>query len=286
MMKGIITRIITPAREDMAGSMRPPDCLLRLRSAVFAIMVTLLSLSNTPVCGQEAYDPLDDFSKANSLYTDRNFQEAILIYERIVEFGFHSAELYYNLGNAYYRANNIPSAILNYERAALLSPSDEDIRANLVLARTKVRDRIEELPGFFLNRWWQQARVLLNAAQWASLSVATFLLTLALLTVFLISSSSRIKKLYFWLAVSVFMVSVSSFSLGLDQRNYSKNHNTAIIFSPVVSVKSSPDANSADLFVTHAGTKVRVEESIGEWRSVRLSDGNKGWLHKDAIEMI
>ena len=249
-------------------------------------MVMLLSLVTPRVCGQEPYEPLDEFSKANSLYTEKNFEEAILIYESIIEIGFHSAELYYNLGNAYYRVNILPSAILNYERAALLSPSDEDVRANLALARTRVRDRIEELPGFFLNHWWQQARVLLNAVHWAFLSVATFLLTLALLTIFLISSSFRIKKLFFWLAVSVFLVSVSSFSLGLDQRNYSKNHNTAIIFSPVVSVKSSPDANSADLFVTHAGTKVRVEERIGEWCSVRLSDGKKGWLHKDAIEMI
>jgi tetratricopeptide (TPR) repeat protein len=228
----------------------------------------------------------DEFSRANRLYTEGSFKEAILIYHQIINSGYHSAELYYNLGNAYYRSGQVPAAILNYERAALLAPGDEDIRFNLLLARTNVRDRIEELPDFFLNRWWKGARDMLGAGEWAAVSVVSFTVSLVFLAVFLMSFSVVVKKIFFWLAVTVFFWAIMSFSFGLDQRNHLKNQNTAIVFSPVVPVKSSPDINSTDLFFIHEGTKVWVEDSLGDWRAIRLSDGNKGWLQKMAIEMI
>jgi tetratricopeptide (TPR) repeat protein len=234
--------------------------------------------------GQDNQDVI--FRKANQLYSEGNYEEAVDLYNYILASGYHSASIYYNLGNAFYRSGKIPSAILNYERALLLAPGDEDIRFNLDLARVQIRDRIEEVPDFFINRWWKGARDTLNFRSWAIVSAVTFITTLIFLTVFLLVSKVIMKKLFFWLAVSLFFISVISFTVGLDQRNYVKNHNSAIIFSPVVSVKSSPDFNSADLFVLHEGTKVSVEDSIGDWRAVRLSDGNKGWLHKDGLEMI
>lgn len=226
------------------------------------------------------------FIRANELYRDAKYEEAIMIYEQIMESGYHSADLYFNLGNAYYRSNKVPRAILNYERAALLSPGDDDIQFNIELSRMHVRDRIEKLPEFFLNRWWKGLRDSLSIGAWATLSIGTFIISLVLVSIFLMSSSAGIKRLFFWLAVIFMFTSLFSFSLGLDQRNHIRNHNSAIVFSPVVSVKSSPDLNSTDLFIIHEGTKVWVEDSIGEWRSVRLSDGNMGWLSRDAIEMI
>jgi tetratricopeptide (TPR) repeat protein len=226
------------------------------------------------------------FQKANQLYSEGIYDEAVDLYYSILASGYHSASIYYNLGNAYYRSGKIPNAILNYERALLLAPGDEDIRFNLDLAREQIRDRIEVVPDFFINRWWKGARDILNFRSWAIISAGTFITTLIYLTVFLLVSKLFLKKLFFWCAVSLFLISVISFTVGLDQRNYVKNHSSAIIFSPVVSVKSSPDINSADLFVLHEGTKVSVEDSIGDWRAVRLSDGNKGWLHKDGLEMI
>lgn len=231
--------------------------------------------------------PVDEaFNHANALYLDGKFEEAAEIYTGILSSGYHSAELYFNLGNAYYRSNKIPSAILNYERAALLSPSSEDIRVNLELARLHTRDRIEELPGFFLNNWWRSARNLTGVSQWSYMSIAAFVLFLVLVSGFLISRSVLVKKLAFWTGIALFVISVLSFALGLDRRNYIRNHSSAVVFTPFVSVKSSPDLNSADLFVIHEGTKVTVEDSLGVWRAIRLSDGNKGWLQKDAIEMI
>lgn len=232
------------------------------------------------------YDPEVGFRLANQLYTERSFEEAITIYKKIVSTGYHSAGLYYNLGNAYYRSNNIPAAILNYERASLLAPGDEDISFNLELARTHVRDRIETLPRFFLNRWWTEVRDLLSAERWAVLSVVSFIVTLIMLAGFFISSTVGIKKLFFWFSICLFIISVLGFVLGLDQRNNLRDHETAIIFSPVVSVKSSPDINSSDLFVIHEGTKVWVNDSIGDWLSVKLSDGNTGWVQKETLEMI
>lgn len=231
-------------------------------------------------------DPSEIFSYANDLYIQGEFEKASDVYEKIISSGYHSPEIYYNLGNAYYRSNKIPSAILNYERAALLAPADEDIKFNLELARMRTRDRIEELPEFFLSSWWKSARDFFSAGQWASISVAAFIVFLVFISGFLVSPSAVTRKAFFWSGIILFMVSVLSFSFGLDQRNYLRNHDTAIVFSPVLPVKSSPDINSADLFIIHEGTRVRVEDSIGHWRAVRLSDGNKGWVQKDAIEMI
>lgn len=230
--------------------------------------------------------PEVEFRQANQLYTEGNFEEAISLYEKIINTGYHSAPLYYNLGNAYYRSNNIPAAILNYERALLLSPGDEDISFNLELARTHVRDRIETLPRFFMNRWWTEVRDLLSAERWATLSVVSFIAALFMLAGFFVASTPGIRKLFFWFSICVFIISVFGFALGLDQRNNLRNHDSAIIFSPVVSVKSSPDNNSSDLFVVHEGTKVWVNDSIGDWLSVELSDGNTGWVKKEALEMI
>ncbi len=226
------------------------------------------------------------FSLANDLYIQGEYDEAAGIYEQIISSGHHSADLLYNLGNTYYRLNRIPQAILYYERAALLAPSDEDIRFNLELAYMRTKDRIEELPVFFINRWWNSARGLMNFGDWAAISIISFIGFLILISFFLISRSVAFKKAFFWTGVTLFFISVSSFSLGLDQRNYLRNHNTAIVFAPVLQVKSSPDINSAGLFIIHAGTKVHVEDSLGNWRAVRISDGNKGWVKREAIEMI
>ncbi len=230
--------------------------------------------------------PDEAFALANELYLEGRFEDAILVYEQIIKSGLHSPELYYNLGNAWYRSNRIPHAILNYERAALLSPGDDDIRFNLELARSHLRDRIEELPGFFLNRWWRGVRDIMSTPGWAVLSISAFTGMLVFMAVFLMVSSKTIKQIFFWFSILIFLVSVLSFSLGLDQRNYIKNYNGAIVFAQSVSVKSSPDVNSTDLFIIHEGTKVWVEETIGDWYAVRLSDGNKGWLKKETVKVI
>ncbi len=230
--------------------------------------------------------PEEAFALANELFIEGRFEEAVLVYEHIINSGYHSPDLYYNLGNAWYRSNRISPAILNYERAALLAPGDDDIRFNLELARSHLRDRIEELPGFFLNRWWKGVRDIMSLGGWAKLSISAFTGMLAFLAIFLMASSRTVKKLFFWLSLLMFLVSALSFSLGLDQRNYMRNYNGAIVFAQSVSVKSSPDINSADLFIIHEGAKVWVEESIGDWYAVRLSDGNKGWLKKETVEMI
>jgi len=232
------------------------------------------------------FDPDEAFLTANELYIEGKYEEAIGLYGDIAASGYQSPALFYNLGNAYYRSNKIPQAILNYERAALLSPGDEDISFNLELSRTFVRDRIEELPDFFLSRLWNGVRDKISAGAWAGISVILFISSLVFMAVFLISPTAGMKKAFFWLAIIFFLSFVMSYAFGLDQRNHLRDHSTAIVFSPVVSVKSSPDMGSADLFVIHEGTKVWVEDSIGDWRAVRLADGNKGWLLRNVIEMI
>ncbi|TVR73274.1 MAG: tetratricopeptide repeat protein [Marinilabiliales bacterium] len=256
---------------------------------IIALFIFFITGVGYAFCEEEPSAPATPnvlFDMANNLYVEGRFEEAIQVYEQIAEADYRSPELYYNLGNACYRSNRIPAAILNYERALLLAPGDDDIRFNLELARMHVRDRIEELPGFFLNRWWTGARDLFGIRTWALLSVSAFIVMLVLLLGFLMSSSVTLKKLLFWLSVPALLISLMSFIFGLDRRNHVRNYNGAIVFAPAVSVKSSPDAHSTDLFIIHEGTKVYVEDALGEWYSVRLADGNKGWLRQEAVERI
>jgi len=210
---------------------------------------------------------------ANDSYTKGNFEQAINDYEAVIEAGKESAELYYNLGNAYFKIKNLPAAILNYERAYLLSPEDEDIIYNLELSRTLVVDKIERIPEFFLTKWKKQIAGWFSIDGWGYLSISLFLLCLISLSFYLFSYSVFLKKLNFGLGILFFAGSVLGFSYGRSQLNIKENHNTAIIFSPSVTVRSSPDESGSELFYLHEGTKVHVEDELGDWREVKIEDG-------------
>lgn len=233
-----------------------------------------------------AQDPQDLLVQGNNSYLEGNYEEAINSYETVLDSGYEAAELYYNLGNAYFKSHKITSALLFYERAHLLAPNDEDINYNLELAKTFVVDKIDVLPQFFLTQWHVKMVRLLNSDSWAVISIIGFILFLCLFSLYLFLNVYWIKKLSFWFGIIALFVAVSAFLFSYHHKKITYAHDNAIIFSPAVTVKSSPDDSGTDLFLIHEGTKVHVEDTLGNWSEIKLADGNKGWLPSITIVKI
>ena len=224
--------------------------------------------------------------KADQQYASQQYEKAIKIYQEILNSDKESASLYYNLGNAYYKAGQITKAILNYERAKLLAPNDEDIQFNLDLANQHVVDNISPLPKVFFVRWWNSLANKFSADGWAKISVITFILTLILAGFFFLSRSISIKRLSFWVGILIVAISIFSFNFAARQKNRMTSHNFAIITQPSVTVKSSPSDSGTDLFLIHEGLKVEIKDQLGSWKEIRLADGNQGWLPASSLEKI
>jgi tetratricopeptide (TPR) repeat protein len=251
------------------------------RNILFFLSLLLL---NTEAISQNSKD--QNFRIGIENYSAGNYNEALRLWTEIYITGYRSAELAYNIGNANYKLNNIPDAILFYERAYLLKPTDEDIKYNLQIARTLVIDKFEEIPELFFLRWYDLLSLLLTSNMWATTSLVTFLLFLLMLSLYLYSSRYRYKVIGFWLAVSLLFISMLTLSFSARNRSMIYNSNKAILFCPVVHGKSSPDDSGTDLFVLHEGTKVSVEDEVGDWFEIRLSDGNKGWIQSNCLQKI
>jgi tetratricopeptide (TPR) repeat protein len=254
---------------------------LIIKSILVLVLVSSVLLN---AFGQETKD--DKYKIAVDKYSNGNYPEALKIWTEIYNTGYRSAELAYNIGNGYFKLNDVPGAILFYERANLLNPADEDINYNLQIARSLVTDKFEEIPELFFIKWFNFISLLLRTNSWALISLITFILFLLLISLYIYSSRYRFKVLGFWFALFFLTISVSSLSFSIRNKNLVYNSKKAVIFNPLVSGKSSPDNSGTDLFVLHEGTKVSVEDEVGEWLEIRLSDGNKGWVPADCLEII
>lgn len=230
--------------------------------------------------------PESKFTTGTELYSEGKYSEALDIWLEIYDTGLRSSELNYNIASAYFKLNNIPGSILFYERALLLDPANEDSRYNLQIARTMVVDKFVEIPELFFISWFNFISLILNTNLWAGLSVACFVIFLLSFSIYIYSSRYRQKVIGFWLALVFLLLSISSLSFSLRNRSLVLNNREAIIFSPAINGKSSPDESGTDLFVLHEGTKVTVEDEVGGWYEIRLSDGNKGWVPSDCLRKL
>jgi tetratricopeptide (TPR) repeat protein len=228
----------------------------------------------------------DKFYQGVTYFTAGTYKEALQTWTEIYNTGYRSANLEYNIGNAYFKLNNIPSAILFYERALLLKPADEDITYNLLVARTLIIDRFQEIPELFFVRWYNFISLFFSTNTWAKVSLASFIIFLLSLSLYIYSSRHNQKIIGFWFAVFFMFLSASSLAFSIRNKSLVYDSHKAIISSPVVSGKSSPDKSGTDLFVLHEGTKVTIEDSVGEWLEIRLSDGNKGWVPVNSLISI
>ncbi|MCD7976305.1 MAG: tetratricopeptide repeat protein [Tannerellaceae bacterium] len=224
--------------------------------------------------------------EAEVAYTKEDYQTAIQLYEEILSTYGESAPVYYNLGNAYYKAGEVAPAILNYERALLLEPGDADIRFNLQMARQRAVDKIEPLGTFFLTRWFKNLENMGGADSWARLGIGSFILFLGCLLLFFFSRWIRLKKIGFYLGFIFLIITIFANIFGYNQKYELVHRDSAIVFSPTVTVKSSPDASGNDLFILHEGTKVHIKSTLGEWKEIELEDGHVGWMPGKDMKVI
>ena len=229
---------------------------------------------------------LERWDAGNKAYIDGNYEKAAEEYVAILNGGEYSAELYYNLANAYFKQNAVGKAILYYNKALRMAPSQEDIRHNLAIAEAQTKDRIVVIPEFFLNRWMRIVRNSMSCMVWSLLSLVALALVLSFGLIFLLASRVKLRKTGFYCALCAGVLLVVTISFAASSRNDMLTHEEAVVMSSAISVKSSPDRSAVDLFVLHEGTKVRVEAEMDEWCEVVIADGKKGWTERKNIEEI
>lgn len=223
----------------------------------------------------------------DSAYAKGDYQAAIEAYKAILADNSVSPEIYYNLGNAYYKASEIGKAILNYERALLLDPSDEDIRFNLELAQSKAVDKVDDGFKLFLTEWIEALVNVASMETWAVIAIVTFVVMLIALLLLFFGKSIALRKASMW--CSIIMLIITLFANYAAMSHYSKltSREMAIIMSPTVTAKSTPDNSGTNLFEVHEGRKVRVsDDSMKEWKEIELENGTVGWVPANALEVI
>ena len=226
------------------------------------------------------------WDRGNTAYLRSDYRCAIRDYEAILNRGFRSAKLYYNLGNACFKDDRLGEAILNYRRARLLAPGDEDIRYNLSVAESRTKDRIETIPEFFFEGWMRTLRNLLSGTAWTMLSLVLLALAFLCALFYLLAGRLSLRKGGFYGMTACLALFVVATLFAAADRSETLDRRDAVVMSSAVSVKSSPDRAATDLFVLHEGTVLRTGDSLGDWTEVTIADGRKGWLESRHIETI
>lgn len=226
------------------------------------------------------------FDSANASYSKGNYEKAIERYESLISKDLVSAELYYNLGNAYYKTNEIGLAILNYERAKKLDPGSEDLITNLKLANQKTEDKIDKAPELFLTEWKNSILGLFTEKRWSILCILTFICSLILGTLFILSPARNLKKTGFFGGSILLIVAVIAFFMAAHKQRLDQSSSEAIIISPTATITGSPSEKGTKLFILHEGTKVVVTQEQSDWLEIRIANGNVGWIKSNLLQKI
>ncbi len=235
-----------------------------------------------------AYNPNPDslITKANNAYSQGLYDSALATYNNVINQGIESGELYYNMGNAYYKNNDIASAILYFEKAKKLLPNDEDINYNLHIANSMIVDKIEKVPELFYHSWWNYIYNIMDADAWTIFALISFTFLIVTMGLFIISKKRNNRKLSFYIGVIFLAITIASFALASQKYYINIEHKEAIVFTSSITIKSSPTQNSVDLFVIHDGTKVEIIDKIDNWVEIKIQNGSSGWLPIKSIKEI
>ena len=226
------------------------------------------------------------FERGNKLYAKAQYQEAIKVYKQSIANNYQSANVFFNMGNAYYRIGDMPSALLYYEKAHKLRPSDRDIDANIQLANSKIVDKMEVAPEFFLTTWCRNFFLFFSVATLSILNVFFWISAGILMIIYSFAESVSQKKAAFYSGIALFILGICSILITKKQFDYLDTNQHAIVFSTVAKVQSEPSNDSKTLFVIHSGLKVRIIESRQNWMRIKLSNGNEGWIAESNVKEI
>lgn len=248
---------------------------------IYKILIGLLI--STTVYGQQ----VDELKiEADSAYLLGNYAQAAEIYEQMLKQG-ESAEVYYNLGNAYYKSDEIAKAILNYERALLLTPNNSDLKSNLEIARAKTIDKEVQIPDIFFVAWVKTWIHSCPMYTWAIWGILTFWVMLLALCFYFFSKQILWKKIGFFTAAICLILTISCNLFAHSLKKELLIRNQAIVLSPSVTVRSTPSESGTSLFILHEGHKVEIKDnSMKEWKEIRLENDRVGWVPASSIEVI
>lgn len=223
---------------------------------------------------------------ANTAYINADYDAAIRLYDSIRVAGYTGHKLYYNLGNAWFKRNEIGRSVLYFNKALKLRPSDADTEHNLKVANTFVKDKIEKVPVFFLKNWVRELRMAVSSNGWAVLSLVFLGVAGCATLVYLLAQRIPIRKSGFYTAIVMLAFFIFAVAAGSVERRELVDSRQAIVMISAAAVKSSPEKSSKDIFVLHEGTKVHIVRTLGEWFEISIADGNKGWIQQTSIEKI
>lgn len=226
------------------------------------------------------------FDQANTLYNEGKYAEAIDKYTTILKSGKHSAELYFNLGNANYKLNNIAPSIYNYEKALQLAPNDKDIKNNIAFARNMTIDGIDVIPESGFSRLIKNITNTFSVDVWAKLSIVLVFCFVILFLIYYFAFSSLKKRLTFISSLTTLFLCCVTIVFAFHRYDLDKKNKPAIIFAQESKIKSEPNVRSDESFRLHEGTKVQVLDTIKEWKKIKLADGKTGWVLSEDIKML
>ena len=228
----------------------------------------------------------DAFEKGNRFFLKGNFQEAINNYESVLASGKQSAEIYFNLGNCYYKLHRVAPAIYNFEKALQLNPNDDEIQTNLDFAKRMTIDDIKEIPQVGFSKLLQNFASIFYYDTWAWIAIGFSFLFLISFMGYYFSSSALKKRIFFTGMFVIFIGILISVSSGISEKNRISTENSAIVFVEKASVKAKPKSSASETILLHEGTKVYVLESIANWKKIKLTDESKGWIEESAIKEL
>lgn len=252
-----------------------------MKKVLTIIVILFVYLSNA----QESFEKAA-FAKANQAYTSENYDLAIAGYEQILKTGKHSAEVYFNLGNAYYKINAIGPAIYNFEKALQLDPENTDVINNLKFANQMKIDAIEDAQVDDLESNFANYIQKLNVDEWAYFSIIIVLFTILMWILYFYAQTAGKKRLFFILCIIGILMAVTSITAAFYVKDSVNDEQYAIIFTEEFTTKEEPKENAVSSFVLHEGTKVEVTEEFNNWALIQLSNGNKAWIPLDKIKKL
>lgn len=260
--------------------MRKRKKLNLVNKLIFLIMLFVLRLSFSQTT------PEILFNKGNKAYNMADYENAISLYEQTIKMGKHSADLYYNLGNANYRLNKVAESIYYFEKAKLIKPTDKDIQTNSAFANNMTIDAIEKIPISQIDQIRNLIIEIFSFEIWAYFTITLLWIFTILFLAYLFLISSALKRIFFFCSLGFLLLFIFSFSITYSIDQNEKNKKFAILFSKQIDIWSEPNQQGDRLFVLHEGTKIQLLDNLEEWQKIRIANGSEGWIKEALFKKI
>lgn len=235
---------------------------------------------------QSKSDAVALFEQGNDLYQKEQYEQAAAKYEQVLKQGFVSDEVYFNLGNAYYKLNKVAPSIYNFEKAKQLNPTCNSIENNLDFSRQLAIDEFDGVPRVGMDKFLYDTTSIFHFNTWAGIAVFMAFIFLIAFAGFYFMHSNVAKRIFFGLMILSILILIASLLSANFQKNYRDTNKSAIVFAVVTAVHAEPKSTAAEITVIHEGAKVQIIENLDSWKKVILPNGVQGWMQKTALKEL